>query len=121
MTAMQVLDRFWNSFELLAYDETTVPDGTPFPYITYEASEDFFNHPVAASASLWYHSPSWAGITEKEREIANEIGLGGNVLPFDGGALWIKRGNPWAQRMDDPSDRLIRRIVLNIEIEFFNK
>lgn len=118
MTAMQVLDTFWNSFGLLAYDETTVPDDTAFPYITYEAREDFFNYPVAASASLWYRSPSWAGITEKEQAIAREIGFGGSVLPFEGGALWIKRGSPWAQRMDDPSDRLIRRIVLNIEIEF---
>ena len=118
MTPMQSLHAFWSGFGLVAYDENSVPDKTAFPYITYEAREDFFNNTVALSASLWYRSSSWTAITEKEEQIADFIGRGGRTVAFDGGAFWIKRGQPWAQRMSDQSDEMIRRIVLNIEIEF---
>lgn len=118
MTAMQALNNFWNGFGLVAYDENTVPDKTPFPYITFEATEDYFNSTVALSASLWYRSTLWADVSRKEEQIADFIGRGGRTVAFDGGAFWIKRGQPWAQRMGDPSDDMIRRIVLNIEIEF---
>ncbi len=118
MNAVQTLNQLWNGFGLPAYDENTVPDDAKLPYITYELSEDFFGHPLIRSASLWYRSPSWAAITEKEQQIADFIGRGGRMVSCDEGAFWIKRGTPWAQRMDDPSDTMIRRIVLNYEIEF---
>lgn len=118
MTALQALDRFWNGFNLVAYDENTVPDDAPLPYITYEASRDFFGATIAQSVSLWYRSKSWATITEKEEQIAEYIGKGGKMVLYDGGAFWIKRGQPWAQRQPDAADDTIRRIVLNIEIEF---
>lgn len=118
MTAMQALQSFWSGFDLSAYDAYTVPDDTPFPYITYEGIEDFFDNSVASTASLWYYTTSWAEITEKEAQIADYIGRGGRMVTFDNGAFWIKRGSPWAQRFDDSSDRMIRRIILNIEIEF---
>lgn len=127
MTAMQALNAFWNSFGLLAFDENTVPEyitnehGDKIklepPYITYEAREDYFDNTMALSASIWYRSSSWADITAKEEQIAEFIGRGGRMVAFTGGAFWIKRGTPWAQRMGDTSDDMIRRIVLNIELE----
>ena len=118
MTAMQSLQKFWEGFGLPAYNELTVPDDATLPYITYEASEDYFNSTLAQTASLWYRSPSWTAIIDKEQEIASFIGRGGRMIAFTDGTFWIKRGTPWAQRMSDPSDEMIRRIVLNIEIEF---
>lgn len=118
MTARQALQTFWESFSLPAFDATTVPDDTPLPYITYEAGEDYFDYNLASSASLWYHSPSWVEITEKEKQIADYIGRGGKIIEFDGGGIWIKRGEPWAQRMSDINDTMTRRMVLNIEIEY---
>lgn len=118
MNAVQTLHNFWNGFGLTAYDENTVPDNAKLPYITYEASSDFFGNSMIRSASLWYRSPSWAAITEKEQQIADFIGRGGRMMNCDEGAFWIKRGTPWAQRMSEPSDDMIRRIVLNYEIEF---
>lgn len=117
MNQIQTLHAFWSGFGLKAYDETSVPDGTELPYITYEAGDDDFGHPIALSASLWYRSSSWAGITEKEMQIADFIGRGGRMLAYDGGALWIQKASPWAQRMAEPSDDTIRRIVLNIQLE----
>ena len=118
MTALQALHSFWGGFSLPVFDENTVPDKTAFPYITYEASRDFFGATLAQSASLWYYSKSWAEITEKEEQIAQYIGRGGKMVVYDNGAFWIRMGQPWAQRLPDASDDMVRRIALNIEIEF---
>lgn len=118
MNAIQTLHNFWNGFGLPAYDETDVPDDAQLPYITYEVSNDYFGGVLAQAASVWYRSSSWVAVTEKEQQIADYIGRGGRMVAFDGGAFWIKRGEPWAQRMGDPDDDMIRRIALNIEIEF---
>ena len=120
MNKEQTLDRFWNGFGLNAYDENSVPDKTPFPYITYEVSADSFGNVLAQTASLWYRSSSWSEITEKEQQIADFITRGGRTIAYDDGAMWIQRATPWAQRMSDPSDEMIRRIVLNITIEFLD-
>ena len=129
MNKIQALNAFWNGFGLRAYDENTVPeyveeDGEKVklepPYITYDVSEDFFGTVTASNASLWYRSSSWGEITEKAEEIADFIGRGGRMISFDGGTLWIQRGTPWAQRMSDASDDMIRRIVLSLTIEFLD-
>lgn len=118
MNALQALQAFWSDFSIPAYDENTVPDNAELPYITYEASSEFFGVEVAQTANIYYRSTSWAAITEKEQEIANRITRGGLFIACDNGALWIKRATPWAQRMGDQSDDMIRRIVLNYTVEF---
>lgn len=120
MNKEQALSRFWNSFNLKAYDENSVPDNTPFPYITYEVTTDSFGNTLAQTASLWYRSSSWSEITEKARDIEEFITRGGRMIAYDGGSMWIQKASPWAQRMNDPSDELIRRIVLNIIVEFLD-
>lgn len=117
MTAVQALDNFWNSFQWKAYNETTVPDDAVLPYITYEATVDFFGNTVVQTTSLWQRSFSWAEITQKEQEIAETIGRGGLQIPCDDGTIWIKRASPWAQRIPS-GDPDIRRIALNLELEF---
>lgn len=120
MDKMQALHSFWSGFNLKAYDENSVPDDAQLPYITYEASTDDFGNTLAQTASLWYRSSSWKDITAKEEEIAEYITRGGRLISYDRGALWLKRASPWAQRMDDPSDEMIRRIVLNVAVEFLD-
>lgn len=118
MNELQALQAFWSGFDLPAYDENTVPDDAKMPYITYEASNDFFGEEVAQTANIYYRSMSWADITAKEQQIAQAISRGGVIKECEGGALWIKRGTPWAQRMSDQADDAIRRIVLNYTVEF---
>lgn len=116
MDSLQAYHAFWASFGWKAYDETSVPDIAVMPYITYEAADDYFDNTVALTASLWSRSTSWVDITAKAKEIALKIGLGGIIIPFYNGMIWLKRGHPWAQRMSDGDD--VRRIVLNIEAEY---
>ena len=118
MTKAAAIYQFWNSFGLTAYEENTVPDDASFPYITYQLVTDSFGLEIQITASLWYRSESWTGINAKTEEISQKISRGGKIIPCDGGAIWLKRGQPFAQSMGDESDDLIKRKYLNITAEF---
>ena len=118
MTKAAAIYQFWNSFGLTAYEENSVPDEAKFPYITYQLVTDSFYREIPLTASIWYRSESWAGINAKTEEISQKISRGGKIIPCDGGAIWLKRGQPFAQSMGDESDDLIKRKYLNITAEF---
>lgn len=120
MDKAQALYNFWAGFDLPAYDENRVPEDATFPRITYETAVDNFGNEIGLTASLWYKSMSWEEISRKASEIASKISMGGIILKTDDGALWIKRGTPYAQRMEG-SDDSTRRIVINISAEFFEQ
>lgn len=119
MNREQALDAFWNGFGLTAYEESTVPDDAKLPYITYNVGIDDLNHPVSVTASIWDRSTSWAVVSHKLNVISNAIGIGGVNIPHDTGVIWLKKGSPFAQRVSD-EDRTIRRIYMNIELEYIN-
>ena len=119
MTKAAAIYQFWSAFGLTAYEENTVPEDAVFPYITYQLVTDSFDREVAATASLWYRGESWTAINAKTEEISAHIGLGGKIIKCDGGRIWIKRGQPFAQNMGDESDDLIKRKYLNVNIEYF--
>ena len=126
MRKSQAIHQFWSSFGLKAYDEYTVPtgdgktgDGKPdFPYITYSVSESAIDEPVSMTASVWYRSSSWTDIEVKTSEIAERIKTM-NAIKIDDGYITIVGGVPFAQRMDDPSDDLVRRMIINVQVEYF--
>lgn len=126
MTIEQTIHNFWSSFGLTAYDENTVPDDATMPYLTYSVNVgDIISGPVTMQASLWYRSMSWKEITEKSEEIRNYLGIGGVMIEHDDGAIWIKRGNTFAQRSaagssESEQDNTIRRVVLTVDIDFIN-
>lgn len=120
MDKMQALHSFWNGFSLKAYDENTVPVDAVLPYITYEASSDDFGNRLPQTASLWYRGEGWSAITAKEQEIADFITKGGRMIRYDRGVMWIQKSTPWSQRMEDPNDDSIRRMILNVEVEFLD-
>ena len=124
MTKEQALYSFWSSFQLPAYEEPSIfslNEAPAFPYITYEVQTDNFGSVVSLSASLWYRTASWTAANTKAREISAVIGMGGFCLPLDEGAMWVKRGSPFSQSMGDGSDDMIKRVVLNIEVEYFTE
>ena len=118
MTKAAAIYQFWNSFGLTAYEENTVPTDAAFPYITYQLVTDSFDREIPLTASLWYRSESWTAINAKTEEISQKISRGGKIIACDGGAIWLKRGQPFAQSMSDESDNLIKRKYLNITAEF---
>ena len=118
MTKAAAIYQFWSSFGLTAYEENTVPDDAKFPYITYQLVTDSFDREIQLTASLWYRSESWTAINAKTEEISQKISSGGKIISCDGGAIWLKRGQPFAQNMGDENDDLIKRKYLNITAEF---
>ena len=118
MTKAAAIYQFWNSFGLTAYEENTVPTDATFPYITYQLATDSFGREIMLTASLWYRSESWTAINAKTEEISQKISRGGKIISCDGGAIWLKRGQPFAQSMGDESDDLIKRIYINVIAEY---
>ena len=118
MTKAAAIYQFWSGFGLTAYEENAVPTDAVFPYITYQLVTDSFDREIPLTASLWYRSESWTAINAKTEEISQKISRGGKIIPCDGGAIWLKRGQPFAQNMGDESDNLIKRKHLNITAEF---
>ena len=121
MTKASAIYQFWSSFGLTAYEENTVPTDAAFPYVTYQLVTDSFDREVAATASLWYRGESWTAINAKTEEISKKIGASGKKIAVDGGGIWIKRGQPFAQNMGDESDDLIKRKYINISIVFITQ
>lgn len=121
MNKEQVLHSFWSSYGLNAYDEFSVPDDAVMPYITYGVATGALEDVLVLHGSLWYRSPSWEQITLKAHQIAQDIGqYGHKIIPFDDGRLYLTQGVPFAQRMSDASDDMVRRIYININAEFLS-
>lgn len=118
MTKEQAYHNFLSSFGWKTYDENTVPEDAVLPRITYNLSVAEFGLPVAMSLSVWDRSTKWTSVTEMADDIYDGIGLGGKLLTYDDGFIWVKRGQPFAQRMADEDDA-IRRIYINVEVEYF--
>ena len=118
MTKAAAIYQFWNSFDIPAYEENSVPEDAKFPYITYQLVTDSFDNDVQMAVSVWYRSSSWTEANAKAEEISQAIGQGGKTIKCDGGRIWIKRGSPFAQNMGDATDSLIKRKYLNITAEF---
>ena len=119
MDKAQAIHSFWNSFDIPAYDENTVPDNATYPYITYSVATDSLGKLVILNASIWDRSTSWASITQKSEAIAKALGeYGYYKIKLDQGYVWFVKGTPFAQRMRDPIDEQIKRIYLNVQAEF---
>lgn len=119
MNKEQAIQKLWSSFGIPAYDEQTVPDNAKMPYITYQVSTDSIDQIVNLSASIWYRSSSWKDVSNKCDEIARYLAEQGFAkIELDNGYVWFVKGTPFAQRMSDPEDDMIRRIYLNVQAEF---
>lgn len=121
MTKAAALYKFYSSFGLIAFEENAVPtgeDAPEFPYLTYSVATDSFGGDVPLTVNLWYRSTSWKDANAKAEEISAAIGRGGKMIACDGGAIWLRRGSPFAQSMGDENDDLIKRKYINITAEF---
>ena len=119
MTKEQALHQFFNSFGIVGHRNTSVPDDAIFPYLTYDAPiSSFEEDPVSITTNLYYYTDSEADPDAKAEEIRNAIGMGGKILPCDGGAIWLKWGSPWCQSLVDDTNANIKRRYINITAEY---
>ncbi len=127
MNKADTIKAFFERFMDRVYEASTVPNGTDrsepqYPYLTYQLVDGAWGTGESAmQVDLWYRSKSLGKINAKTEEIAQAIGLGGIVLPCTGGAIWIKKGSPFAQQMGDPNDDMVKRKYINVTVEFFTQ
>lgn len=121
MTKDKALYAWFNQF-LPAYPTSNVPDDAVFPYLTYELIMGAFDSgEIGLTVNLWFYTESEAVPNAKAQEIAAAIGIGGALVPYDGGAVWIKRGSPWCQNIAEDDDINIKRRYLNITVEYLSE
>ena len=118
MTKGAALQSFFNGI-MPAYAETSVPDDAAFPYLTYQLALNAWDSGETALAiNMWFRTPSEAIPNAKAQELSDAIGYGGVTLPCDGGFIWLKRGSPWCQNLQDDTDQNIKRRYINVTAEY---
>lgn len=117
MDKAQSIHDFWSRFSLTAYDENSVPDGAQMPYITYSVTTDSLEYVALLTGSLWYRSTSWEEISQKADEISQAL-KDGIVIELERGYTYLYRGTPFAQRMGDEADDMVKRILFNVNAEY---
>lgn len=127
MTREQAIFDFWNSFNIPAFEENSVPtgeDAPAYPYITYQLVIDNFGSQVQTSASVYDRDKdnysALFHVLEKTAEIRKKISRGGIMLAFDSGVVWLKPNTPFSQIMGDSEDNAVRRAYLNMTAEFIS-
>ena len=117
MDKAQAIHSFWSGFGLTAYDENSVPNDAKMPYITYSVITDSLEYVALLTASLWYRNTSWEAISKKADEISEAL-KDGKLIKLDKGYAYLYRGTPFAQRMGDEADNIIKRIYFNVNCEY---
>lgn len=133
MNKQQAYNSFWNSFGVLAFEENSVPTEdviealieagvatSRWPMITYQVLIDDLNEPIYPTASIYDRSTSWERADTLANAISASIQTMGTIK-LDNGRVFITKGSPFAQHASEEADRSIRRIVLNLGIEFLTE
>lgn len=120
MDKRKAINQFWNGFGIPAYEDGSVPKNENTPYIAYTSVTAGFETVLTLTATIWYRSQSWAGISAKAEEIAEAIGDGTMVKTVDNGFLRVFQspGSPFSQPRDDPSDNMLRGLYIILGAEF---
>lgn len=111
---------YWESIgapaKMPAYNELTVPEEAPVRKVTYQLVTGALDGLLTASASIWDKSTSWSWILQYVAQIEKLID---RQIPVDGGYMKVRKPIVnFAQPMTEPTDDMIRRVVLTVEIEF---
>ena len=133
MNKEQAYNAFWSEFGVLAFEENSVPDDkiiedlikagvakAKYPYIAYQVIVDDLGHPVYPTASIYDRSNSW----ERSDLLANAISeriQKMNTIRLDDGRMFSTKGSPFAQHQLESADLNIRRVILNLGVEFFTE
>ena len=118
MTKGAALQSFFDGI-MTSYAASAVPDNATLPYLTYDfITSAWDGGEVGLTVNLWFYTTSEAVPNAKAQELSDAIGYGGVTLPCDGGFIWLKRGSPWCQNLQDDTDKNIKRRYINVTAEY---
>jgi len=117
MTKAAAIQAFMSQFGIPAYSDAAVPENAALPYITYTpVSGSWGDGQVPLYVNIWTKG-SEADINARAEQIGDALGIGGVMLPYGDGAVWLMRGTPFSQAVQD-TDSEIKRRYINITAEF---
>lgn len=120
MTKAEAIQSFLEKCGCAVYAATSVPRDADLPYMTWEGQfAAFGDGECPITVNYWAQTSSEARADEVPEILSKMIGRGGVLLACDDGAIWIKRGSPFAQRLDTTGDDTIKRRYINLSAEFF--
>lgn len=121
-TKAAAIHAFLAGFGIPAYAAASVPDDAVEPYLTYSLITGAWGDgEMAMEVNLWYYGDGEVAPNAKVQEISDSVGLGGALLPCDGGGIWVKRGSPFCQSMGDSADNKVKRRYINLTLEFITQ
>lgn len=124
MDKEQGLHSFWSSLRtksgipVLAYEESSVPDDAQYPYITYQKMSGSLEDSLLPTGSIWTRDTSWEQADELKNQLEEKFARGGVIIKLDKGYLYIAKGSPFAQGMADDTDKIVKRYVINLAVEY---
>ena len=111
------LQAWLEGFDMPAYAAQAVPDNAELPYLTYTpVAGAWGDGEQGVTVETWRRTGSEARANADAEAIGRALGLGGVMLPCDGGGLWVKRGSPFWQAADSGEPGVKRRYI-NLSIE----
>ena len=118
MTKGAALQSFFDGI-MTSYAASAVPDDATLPYLTYELITSAWDGgEVGLTVNLWFYTTSEAVPNAKAQKLSDSIGYGGVTIPCDDGFIWLKRGSPWCQNLQDDTDQNIKRRYINVTAEY---
>ena len=133
MDKEQAYNAFWSGFGVLAFEENSVPDdktinelikagvaSAKYPYIAYQVITDDLDRPVYPMASIYDRSDSWERVDRLTHVVSHKIQQM-STIKLDNGRMFITKGSPFAQHQLESADLNIRRVILNLGVEFFTE
>lgn len=120
MTPEAAIHQLMSSMGMPAYTSASVPDGAEYPYLTYTLTvSEWGAGEVNIPVTMWFRTTSEAVPNAAVRAAGAVVPRGGVMVPCDGGALWVKRGSPWAQAvLAEESTETMKRRYLNVDVEY---
>lgn len=120
MTPEAAIYEFLSGMGMPAYPQAAVPDGAEPPYLTYPLTVgDWDGGEVNIPVTMWFRTTSEAVPNAAVRAVREAVPRGGVMVPCDGGALWVKRGSPFAQALLVEGDEEgMKRRYVNLDVEY---
>lgn len=120
MTKDRALFEWFQRFGMPFYPVTALPPAKEitFPYGTYEPIFGYNGDITYPTVNIYYLTESEVIPNNKAAEIGEVIGKGGTLVKCDEGLMWIKRGSPFVQGINDPDNSNIKRRLISIAVEF---
>ena len=110
---MKGLNTFFKQFGE-AYIETSVPEGTKFPYITYKCGSEDWKNKALISCSIYAKSSNYKEVSEIAEKILDSA-RDGFIIDIEGGYLCVYLGEPEFQIVPN-ADYNIRQGYINLVV-----